>query len=89
MVGRASAGEARREAPFAHDENGVGEANQLGEFGRGDDDRAALAREAAQQRMDLRFGVDVDALGRLLGENDSGSALKQPREARPFADCRR
>ena len=47
-------------------------ADQLGQLGRDQDDREALAREIGDQRVDLGLGLHVDALGRLVQDQHAG-----------------
>ena len=53
------------------------------------DGTAAPARELDHQPMDVLLGADVDALGRLVHDQDAGSAPSATWPAPPSAGCRR
>ena len=54
------------DAPFVHDVDAVGDAEQFGHLRRDDDDRLTLRGEPRDDRVDLVFRADVDAARRLV-----------------------
>lgn len=78
MVGRFGSREIRNHAAFTHDMDVVGQADEFLEFGRGDDDNAVpFDCDPPEQRINLGFRVDVDALSRLLNQEHAGIAFKR------------
>ena len=68
------------DAPFAHDDDAIGHAEDLGQFGRDHDDGQALGDELGHEAVHGGLGADVDALGRLVEDDD----LRLRRQ--PFGD---
>src|SRR5258708_7802987 len=60
----------RRQGAAAHHRDGIADAEQLGDVRADHDHRLALGSELADQAVDLGFGADVDAAGRLVEEQD-------------------
>ena len=72
------------------DRDPVAEAFQLPDVGGHDDHRGAGVGHLAQDAVDLGPRADVDALGRLLGQQQAGPACSAgPWPAAPSAGCRR
>ena len=65
------AGELAGLAALGHDEDAVGEEQELGELGGDHEDGEALGGERADERVDLLLGADVDAAGGLVEEEDA------------------
>ena len=64
-------------AACAHDDDAVGEAQQLGELGGDHQDGDAGGGQLLDQPVDLELGADVDAAGRLVQDQDARLA-RQP-----------
>ena len=62
---------------LAHDDDAVGHAEDLGDFGGDHDDGEALRRELGHELVHRGLGADVDALGRLV-EDDDPRLRRQP-----------
>ncbi len=77
FLGRLAALHLGGDPALAEDQDAVTHADQLGQFGRDQDDREALAREIGDQAVDLGLGLDVDALGRLVQDQNPG-CRRQP-----------
>src|SRR5262249_36159160 len=77
LVQACGAIERGRNPPLPHGENAIAQARQLAEIA-GMDQRAAAARDdIADERVDLRLGRDIDALGWLI-EQEHGDPPRQP-----------
>ena len=61
---------------------------QLGQLARDDEHGRALARELADQRVDLRLRADVDAARRLVEDQHRRTAPRATAPARSSAGCR-
>ena len=61
----------------AHHADAMGEAEQLGQLGRDQEDGEAVGGERANQPVDLGLGADVDALRRLV-EDEEARLRRQP-----------
>ena len=89
LLGDLVAAEGLDDLPARHDDDAVAEPLELlGVRGR-DDDRHAAVGDLAQDAVDLRAGADVDALRRLVGEQDGRLRTAARGPARPSAGCRR
>jgi len=66
------------DASLAHDVNLIDEADQLLEFGGGDDDVIALGGNAPEQLVDFGLGADIDALRWLFDQQDARMAFERP-----------
>ena len=78
MVGRFGSRKTRNNAAFTHHVDIVGQAYELLELGRCDNDNAvSFDRYASEQRMNFGFCVNVDALSWLLNQQHTGIALKR------------
>ena len=64
-------------------ENPIGEGDHLGHIGGDQQHRDAVARDAGDQLVDLDLGLDVDADGRLVDDEDVG-LRRQPLRDRDF-----
>ena len=69
-------------AAFDHDGDAVGQALDLGEIVGGDEDRGSLRPQARQHGVDGGAGGEIDALRRLVKEDEAGS----PDQARGDVD---
>ena len=58
------------DAPVAHDDDAVADADQLRHLGRNDDDRPALRGERDDEAIDLLLGADVDAARRFVDDDE-------------------
>ena len=66
-------------AAFTHHVDIVGQAYEFLEFGRRDDDNAVpFDRYAPEQRVDLGFGVHIDALSWFLDQQHTSIPLERP-----------
>ena len=68
------------DAALLHDDDAVGEAHDLRQFGGDQHDGEALLRQFADEVVHRRLGADIDALGRLVQDDD----LRPGRQ--PFGD---
>ena len=84
LVARDLAGD----APLAHDQHAVADADQFGQLGRDDDDADAVARQVAQDAVDLGLGADIDAARRLVEEDHLRARPTASWRSRPSAGCR-
>ena len=80
LLGGVGVRELRDEAAFAHDEDAVGEAQDLGKLGGDHQDRDALAGELVEQPVDLGLRADVDPARRLVDDEQRGAAAQPLRE---------
>jgi hypothetical protein len=71
----------------AHHADAMGEAEQLGQLGRNQEDGEAVGGERANQPVDLGLGADVDALRRLV-EDQEARLRRQPAALRASPGCR-
>ena len=82
------AGEGLDDVAARHHDHPVAETLELLGVGGGDDDRDAGADDLAQDAVDLGAGPDVDALGRLVRDEDAPAPRAGPGPSRPSAGCR-
>ena len=71
LLARLGAGELAGLAALRHDQDAVGEEQELGELGADHEDGEALGGQGADEGVDLLLGADVDAAGRLVEEEDA------------------
>ena len=69
LLGQRVAGDLAVDPSLAHHQQAVAEADQLGELRGHHDDAHPVAREVAQDAVDLGLRADVDAAGRLVEED--------------------
>ena len=71
------AAEMRGNAAFAQHDDAVAHADELGQLRRDQDDGQSLLRELGDHAVDLGLALDVDALGRLV-EDEQARPRRQP-----------
>ena len=71
---------AMRDLAVAHNENGVAESDRLLQSVRGQNDREALAGQAADELVNLLLGADVEASGWVIENENSGLGVQPFRE---------
>jgi hypothetical protein len=79
LLGDLVAAERGDHVPPGHDDHAVAQALELLGVGRGDDHRDAAGRDLAEDAVDLRPGPHVDALRRLVREEDRRLGQQRPR----------
>ena len=67
-------------SPSLITEHAIAHTDELGQFGRDDDESDAFAGELTQDAVDLGFGADVDATRRLIQEDHLRLDRQQLRE---------
>ena len=80
LCGKRGAIEFPGDAARAHDEDAVAEREHFRQLGTDEQNGAALRREAHDNLADLRLGADIDALGRLVENQQLGVAGKPARD---------
>ncbi len=63
-------GKLGRDPPFAHDDHAVRHTHDLGDFRADHDHRQSLRGQFGHEVVHGRFRADVDALGRLVKDDD-------------------
>ena len=76
------------EAAPVEDEDAIGEADDLGQLGRTEEDRPAAVGEFADQPVDLALGADVDAARRVVEQEHGRARPRATCRRRPSAGCR-
>ena len=66
--------------PFAHDDNALTDAHDLGQFARDENHGHSFAGELLNHRVNLRFGADIDASGGLVENKHLGIDLQPARK---------
>src|SRR6187401_1983001 len=72
LLGRMVTVELSADLALSHDEDAIGEGENLREIARHHDARHAGVGAAANQIVDLELGADVDALRRLVEQQNPG-----------------
>ena len=80
MVIDGAAADLGGQPPAVKDEDAIGEADELGQFGRAEQDRSAAVGELADEPVDLALGTDVDAARRIVEQEH------RRRDLEPLAD---